>query len=165
MNNEYDRQLSGRIQMDEALFTHSAGSGRRGSRQVWTIGMVEERTREAQVFIVANRTSRIINNLINLHIERHSCILQDGWAGYDRIPSNYTHIRLVRGHDNQGNSTILIEGLWGEIRQQIRATCSAGVIESNVNQFIQEALWRRTRQYSSQNLLQNLISIKANNTY
>jgi hypothetical protein len=38
-----------------------------------------------------------------------------------------------------------------------------GVIESNVGNFVQEFLWRRTRQNSPNNLLQSLINIITNN--
>lgn len=37
------KQLEGNIQMDEALFAHSAGDEVwRGLRQVWVVGMIEE---------------------------------------------------------------------------------------------------------------------------
>ena len=82
----YETPLRGRIQIDEALFTHRAGTGRRGLRQVWVVGLLEERTSEAFCFIVQNRNSGTINRLIMNYIIAGSLIIHDGWGGYRRIP-------------------------------------------------------------------------------
>ena len=42
--------IRGRIQTDEARFTHHAGAGRREIRQFWVVGMLEERSSEVYCF-------------------------------------------------------------------------------------------------------------------
>jgi len=37
------RDSRGTIEIDEVLFTHRASPGRRGTRQIWAIGLVEIR--------------------------------------------------------------------------------------------------------------------------
>src|SRR5205809_6908994 len=71
----YRERLSGTIQMDEAMFTHREGPGRRGLRQVWIVGMIEERTSESYCFQLRNRSHATINRLILQYIEPHSLII------------------------------------------------------------------------------------------
>jgi len=105
----YNTPLRGRIQVDEALFTHRAGPGRRGRRQVWVVGFLEERSGEAYVFVVRNRNATTINQLIVHNIMAGSFIIHDGWGGYNRIPNVYRHHRYLHGNDP--NNTSRIEGV------------------------------------------------------
>jgi len=138
----YNTPLRGRIQIDEALFTHRAGPGRRGLRQVWVVGMIEERSSEVFCFVVPTRNARVINGLITTHCLFGSYIIHDGWGGYSRIPNTYTHHRY-RHHINDPDNTSRIEGVWGELRAFMRNIYSGGVVETNVRSLIQELVFRR----------------------
>ena len=83
----YNASLRGRIHVDEALFTHRVGSARRGTRQVWVVGYLEERSGKAYAFVVRNRNSTTINQLIVHNILVDSFIIHDGWEVYNRIPT------------------------------------------------------------------------------
>ena len=141
-NEVYRNLMRGRIQIDEALFTHRSGPGRRGFRQVWVVGMLEERSSEAYCFVVRNRNHASINQIIRTHVLPGAYIIHDGWGGYRRIPREYQHHRYT--HDpNDRDNTSRIEGVWGELRAFIRNIYSAGVVEGNVNSIIQELVFRR----------------------
>jgi len=155
----YSRVLIGNIEMDEALFTHRAGFGRRGNRQVWVVGMVERTSGHSLVFVVENRNSATINDLIRHNIAIGSRIITDGWRGYHRIPRAYRHINVLT---NPGFTTSQVEGFWGQLRARIRAIYSSGVIEGNVNKFLQEILWRRNLDHAREDILPALIEILAN---
>jgi len=139
----YWTPLRGRIQIDEALFTHRAGLGRRGLRQVWVVGMIEERSSEAFCFVVRERNSRTINHLITTHCLQGSYIIHDGWGAYARIPNTYRHHRYVH-HNNDPDNTSRIEGVWGELRAFMRNIYSGGVVETNIRSLIQELVFRRS---------------------
>lgn len=151
--------LRGQIEMDEALFTHRAGPGPRGARQVWAIGMVERRTGIAFVFVVANRTHAVINNLIRRYTLRGSMIIHDGWQGYSRIPPPWRHIDVSQ---DETTTTSQVEGLWGQLRSRIRNMYSGGVVEGNIEEVLTEVLWRRNVDFSGRETLQELINIIAN---
>jgi len=137
----YEEPLRGRVQVDEALFTHRAGPGRRGLRQVWVVGFLEEATGEAFCFVVNDRNSRTINQLIVNHCHPGTYLIHDGWQGYSRIPHIFQHHRFLKGRDDPDN-TPRIEGVWGEMRGFLRNIYSAGVVETNVRMMIQELVWR-----------------------
>ena len=157
----YQTPLRGRIQMDEALFSHRAGGGRRGLRQVWVIGLVEERTSEAFCFVVPNRNSGTINNLITNYVLAGSLIIHDGWGGYQRIPRAYRHHRYLHDRDDI-NNTARIEGVWGELRAFIRNIYSAGVVEGNMTTVIQEINFRRRCRTRNVSFTQELTDILEN---
>ena len=114
-NQVYSTLMRGRIQIDEALFTHRAGNGRRGTRQVWVVGMLEERTSQAYCFVVRQRNADSINQLIANNIMPGSYIIHDGWRGYSRILSNHLHHRYIQNNNDPDNAS-RIEGIWGELR-------------------------------------------------
>ena len=82
-------------------------------------------------FVVENRNSGTINNLVTRHILGGSYTIHDGWRGYERIPDNYCHHRYSQQEDDEGN-TSRIEGLWGELRAFVRNIYSAGIVEGNI---------------------------------
>ena len=148
--------LRGTIEIDEALFTHRAGPGRRGLRQVWAIGLVERRSGLGYVFIVPDRTSATINRLIRRYTLRGSLIIHDGWHGYTRIPQPWRQINV---NTNDNYTTSQVEGLWGQLRARIRNIYSAGVVEGNVEEVLTEVLWRRNVDFEASNHLDSLIDI------
>ena len=148
--------LRGTIEVDEALFTHRSGPGRRGLRQVWAIGLVERRSGLAYVFVVPDRTSATINGLIRRYTLRGSLIVHDGWHGYTRIPQPWRHINV---NDNENYNTSQVEGLWGQLRAKIRNIYSAGVVEGNVEEVLTEVLWRRNIDFDGGNHIDSLIGI------
>ena len=68
----YEETFDGVIEMDEALFTNTPNPTgqplRRGLRQIWAIGMVEENTHDAMVFTVNDRSAAVINRLIQGYV-------------------------------------------------------------------------------------------------
>jgi len=157
----YSRPLRGRIQMDEALFTHRAGPGRRGSRQVWVVGMLEERTSEAFCFVVQNRNARTINQLVQQYILPGSFIIHDGWGGYNGIPHNYRHHRCLN-REGEVDNTSRVEGLWGELRAFVRNIYSGGIIEGNIRTFMQELNFRRRVRTLRLSFVQELVFVLRN---
>ena len=122
---------------------------------------MEERTYEAFCFVVENRNSGIINNLVTRHILGGSYIIHDGWRGYDRIPDNYRHHRYSQQEDDEDN-TSRIEGLWGELRAFVRNIYSAGIVEGNIRTFIQEMNFRRRCRTMRLPLVEELIFVLRN---
>jgi len=148
--------LRGTIEIDEALFTHRPGPGRRGLRQIWAIGLVERASGLAFVFVVPDRTSATINGLIRRYTLRGSLIIHDGWHGYSRIPQPWRHINV---NNNENYTTSQVEGLWGQLRARIRNMYSAGVVEGNIEEVLTEVLWRRNNDFEGQNQLESLMDI------
>ena len=146
--------LRGTIEVDEALFTHRSGPGRRGARQVWAIGMVERNSGLAFAFVVQNRNHVTINQLIRRYTLPGSMIIHDGWQGYARIPNPWRHSQL--DHEN-GITTSQVEGLWGQLRSIIRNMYSGGVVEGNVETVLTEVLWRRNLELAEGNIFEELI--------
>jgi len=148
--------LRGAIEVDEALFTHRAGPGPRGARQIWAVGLVERRSGTAFVFVVPNRTHVVINNLIRRYTLRGSLIIHDGWQGYSRIPPPW---RCINVSQDESTTTSQVEGLWGQLRARIRNMYSGGVVEGNIEEVLTEVLWRRNLDFSGRETLTELIRI------
>ena len=152
----FQETFRGIIEMDEALFTHRAGPGRRSQRQVWAIGLVERRSGSAFVTVVQNRDHRVINNLIRTQTLPGSLIIHDGWQGYSRIPRPWRHINV---NLNSQFTTSQVEGLWGLLRAIIRNMYHGGIIEGNVSVVLTEILWRRNINNNQKNIVQDLMDI------
>jgi len=155
-NQVFSGVLRGTIEMDEALFTHRAGPGRRGLRQIWAIGLVERRTGLAFAFVVPSRTHAVINELVRRYVLRGSLILHDGWQGYARIPNAWRHINV---NNDETFTTSQVEGLWGQLRARIRNMYSGGVVEGNIEAVLTEVLWRRNLDLQQVDTLDALIAI------
>ena len=85
--------------------------------------------------------------------------MTDGWRGYRRIPRGFRH-ELSNRHGGNGNhNTNLVEGLWGELRANIRARYYGGVVEGNVEHVLRESLWRRRCNMFQIDTLESLIEI------
>ena len=157
MNQEvFSERLMGTIEIDEALFTHRAGPGRRGARQIWAISLVERRTRTAFAFVVQNRNSATINNLIQRYTTRGSLIVHDGWQGYHNIPRPWRHIDV---NQDETYTTSQVEGLWGQLWPRIRNIYSGGVVAGNVEAVLTEVLWRRNVDFANRDLQEQLIYV------
>jgi len=136
----YNASLRGRIHVDEALFTHRVGSGRRGTRQVWVVGYLEERSGKAYAFVVRNRNSTTINQLIVHNILADSFIIHDGWEGTIESPT----FTVITGTCMRMILIIQAESrIMGELRAFIRNIYSAGIVEGNIRIMIQETNFRR----------------------
>jgi len=152
----FTETFRGIVEMDEALFTHRAGPGRRGHRQIWAIGLVQRQSGSAFITVVRNRDHQTINNIIRNQTLPGSVIVHDGWQGYVRIPRPWRHINVNSNHQH---TTSQVEGLWGQLRAIIRSMYHGGIIEGNVSEILTEILWRRNVNNGRRAIVQELIHI------
>jgi len=134
-------------EMDETLLTHKPKkpNGSKGERQVWGIGIVSRATGDARVFIVENRSSAVINEIVKKNIQVGARIYTDFWKGYTDLNSlGYDHRAVNKTGIGSGHAaeTNLIESLWSEIKG-FAAIYSKAIPAKNADLFVCEMIFRR----------------------
>jgi IS1 family transposase len=105
----------------------------------------------SKIFVVGDRTTETLEELIKNHCERNTVVHRDGWKAYaainwkglsmfhkERIHMNANGERRTMEHSN------LIEGLWAVLKNYMnRIYNSRSGVDKSVKHFLYEALWRK----------------------
>lgn len=140
-------KLKGTVEVDEAFF----GKGSKmynwsaiSTRKQPIIGMLERETRKVRMFLVANRNSKTIHELIRNNVEEGSTVYTDSWRGYRNLSEYYKHDivdhsnrEYVRGEVHTNG----IESVWSHMKRNIRGA-HIKISDRYVHLYAMEACWR-----------------------
>lgn len=147
MIDDLGRKLKGNVEIDEAFFGKGSKSYNWSSistRKQPIIGMIERETKMAKIFLVDNRSKKILRDLILNNIETDSKIYTDSWGGYEDLDIYYNHNTIdhtsrefVRGDVH----TNTIENLWGGFKRNIRGA-HIKINQEHVHLYMNELVWK-----------------------
>jgi transposase-like protein len=106
------------VEIDESLFSHFTEQGVR--TQVWVLGMYDRGSDHCRMFVVPDRTSETLTNLILENVAPDTVIYTDGWAGYNNLRNlGYVHRVVIhaRGFGRGLDTTNNIESCWSQIKR------------------------------------------------
>lgn len=145
-----DIKLQGVIEIDEVFI----GKGSKvynwsgiSTRKQPIIGMINRHTKQLKVFLVKNRSKKILRELILKNVEVESTIYTDSWNGYNDLDIYYDHHSVdhtsrefVRGDVH----TNTIENVWGVFKRNIRGA-HIKISDKYVQQYMDELCWKYNR--------------------
>lgn len=140
--------VSPACEIDESLITHrKLPDGTR--QQVWCVGIFDRSIKEYKIFVVVNRSAKILMPLIKEHIYTDPAnptrIYSDGWAAYLGLPKHhYSHHRInhSEGFGFSTETTNKIESFWSELKRE--SSCNSGIKANSLKQLqikLDTALW------------------------
>ena len=113
--------------------------------KIWVLGFYERETKKARAFVVSDRSEETLTNTIRSNVIEGTTIYTDFWKGYNGLSEFYNHKPVNKSKEIDKKigdwCTNQVESLWAVLKRDISKY--SWFKKENIQQFINEALWRR----------------------
>ena len=150
------------VEVDETIMSKRKNHQGRVLPEIWVVGGICRETNECFATVVADRTSKTLENILKENIKKSTTIHTDLWKGYINIEAlGFIH-KTVNHSKNfvdpiDGTHTQKIERFWRGIKD-IRKKYQ-GIPDTEIESHINEYLWRRTRNVTFENCFEEALSM------